>query len=77
MIWIQIAAMYVLSTQALYAEEFTHQHIEPAALVNSWNSPDEDYVEASIVRMLKPAQRVAVPYKSSILANRDAGMYSA
>ncbi len=61
MIWIQIAAMYVLSTQALYAEEFTHQHIEPAALVNSWNSPDEDYVEASIVRMLKPGQRVAVP----------------
>ncbi len=37
------------------------QHIEPAALINPWNAPEEEYVKPSIQQRLKPGQRVAVP----------------
>lgn len=44
-----------------FAADYIQQHIEPANLVNPWNAPDEQYVEPSVTRKLKPGQRVAVP----------------
>jgi hypothetical protein len=43
------------------ADAFLPQHIEPAVLVNPWQSPGEAYVEPSVTRRLEPGQRVAVP----------------
>ncbi len=56
-----VLATAVLQTPLVSAEPFKHQHIEPAALVNPWNAPDEEYVEPSVTQKLKPGQRVAVP----------------
>ena len=50
-----------LLTQSLSAAEYVQQHVEPANLVNPWNAPDEEYVEPSIIKKLKPDQRIAVP----------------
>jgi len=50
-----------LTTGALAAEEFRHQHIAPTPLLNSWRAPDETYVEPSVTEKLQPGTRVAVP----------------
>lgn len=57
----QSMVVYLLLTQSLMAEDFIHQHIEPANLINPWNATEDVYVEASVTDKLKPGQRVAVP----------------
>ena len=52
---------FILLAPTLSAGGYVTQHIEAANLVNPWNAPDEEYVEPSITRKLKPGQRVAVP----------------
>ena len=59
--FIRIIVVYLLLIPSLIAEDFTHQHIEPAALVNPWSATEDEYVEASITEKLQPGQRVAVP----------------
>lgn len=56
-----LIATTVLGITAVQGAEFRHQHIEPARLVNPWNAPDENYVQASTSEKLEPGKRVAVP----------------
>ena len=51
----------ILVSPPVIAEDFTHQHIEAAALINPWNATEDEYVNASVTEKLKPGQRVAVP----------------
>lgn len=53
--------VYLLFTQSASTEEFAHQHIEPAELINPWNATEDEYVEPGITKKLKPGQRVAAP----------------
>ena len=60
-IYLQFVAVCVLFTPSLSATDYVQQHIEPATLLNPWNAPDEEYIEASTTRKLNPGQRTAVP----------------